>query len=151
MHAAQIAARAFTQKRPLREVLVSSDALIADMLVSLKNSPAVQMLGVEVLGLSISAIKPTPEMAKALQADAREELLKQADEAIYARRNAAVEMERTIKENELKTEIAVEEKRRQVRETQMAAEIAVEAAAGQARRSSASKTSARKPTPGPTP
>ena len=96
------------------------------MLASLQNSPAVQMLGVEVLGLSILSIKPTPEMAKALQAEAREELLRQADEAIYARRNAAVEMERTIKENELKTEIAVEEKKRQVRETQMAAEIAVE-------------------------
>ncbi|MCI0357966.1 MAG: SPFH domain-containing protein [Planctomycetaceae bacterium] len=124
--AAQIAARSFTQQRPLKEVLVSSDALVAEMTTSLKASPAVSMLGVEVLGLSVLAIKPTPEMAKALQADAREQLLKQADEAIYARRNSAVDMERTIKENELKTEIAVEEKKRQVRETQMAAEIAVE-------------------------
>jgi regulator of protease activity HflC (stomatin/prohibitin superfamily) len=126
IHAAQIAARSFTQKRQLREVLVSSDSLVAEILGSLKASPAVQMLGVEVLGLSILSIKPTPEMSKALQAEARERLLKEADEAIYARRNAAVDMERTIKENELKTEIAVEEKRRQVRETQMAAEIAVE-------------------------
>jgi SPFH domain / Band 7 family len=124
--AAQIAARSFTQQRPLKEVLVSSDALVAEMTTSLKASPAVSMLGVELLGLSVLAIKPTPEMAKALQADAREQLLKQADEAIYARRNSAVDMERTIKENELKTEIAVEEKKRQVRETQMAAEIAVE-------------------------
>jgi hypothetical protein len=37
-----------------------------------------------------------------------------------------VEQERVIKENELNTEIAVEEKRRKVRETQMAAEVAVE-------------------------
>ena len=37
-----------------------------------------------------------------------------------------MEQERKIKENELQTEVAVEEKRRQVRETQMAAEIAVE-------------------------
>ena len=35
-------------------------------------------------------------------------MLKAADEAIYSRRNAAVEQERAIKENELKTEIAVE-------------------------------------------
>jgi hypothetical protein len=84
------------------------------------------MLGIEVLGLSIVSIKPTPEMTKALQADAREQMLLKADEAIYARRNAAVAMERTIKENELQTEIAVEDKRRQVRETQMAGEIAVE-------------------------
>ncbi|HZN35732.1 MAG TPA: SPFH domain-containing protein, partial [Pirellulaceae bacterium] len=126
VHAGQIAARTFTQKRPLREVLIASDALVTEMTASLRNSPAVQMLGVEVLGLSILSIKPTPEMAKAMQAEAREEMLRAADEAIYARRNAAVDMERTIKENELKTEIAVEEKKRQVRETQMAAEIAVE-------------------------
>src|SRR5262245_14452006 len=126
IHAGQIAARTFTQKRPLREVLIASDALVTEMTASLRNSPAVQMLGVEVLGLSILSIKPTPEMGKAMQAEAREEMLRAADEAIYARRNAAVDMERTIKENELKTEIAVEEKKRQVRETQMAAEIAVE-------------------------
>src|SRR5262249_25274954 len=76
--------------------------------------------------LSIIGIKAAPEMSKALQTDAREDLLRRADEAIYARRNAAVELERTIKENELNTEIAVEQKKRQVRESQMAAEIAVQ-------------------------
>jgi hypothetical protein len=126
IHAAQILARSFTQKRPLREVLVSSDALVAEVLDGLRSSEGVSMLGVEVLGLSIVGIKAVPEMAKALQTDAREELLRRADEAIYARRNAAVELERTIKENELNTEIAVEQKKRQVRESQMAAEIAVE-------------------------
>jgi hypothetical protein len=65
-------------------------------------------------------------MSKALQAEAREEMLRKADEAIYARRNSAVEQERRIKENELNTEIAVAHKQRQVRETQMAAEVAVE-------------------------
>jgi hypothetical protein len=42
------------------------------------------------------------------------------------RRNAAVEQERAIRENELNTEIAVENKRRQIRETQMEAEKAVQ-------------------------
>lgn len=126
VHAARIAARSFTQIRPLREVLISSDALVAEMIASLRSSPVAEMLGINIIGLSIVSISPTPEIAKALQADAREELLRKADEAIYARRNAAVAMERTIKESELQTEIAVEEKKRQVRETQMAAEIAVE-------------------------
>jgi regulator of protease activity HflC (stomatin/prohibitin superfamily) len=125
-HFAQNFARSFTQQRRLREVLVSSDALTSEILTGLQKSPAVAMLGVEVLGLSILAIKPTPEMAKAMQAEAREDLLRQADEAVYARRNNAVQLERTIKENELNTEIAVQQKTRQVRETQMAAEIAVE-------------------------
>ena len=53
-------------------------------------------------------------------------MLRRADEAIYARRNAAIEQERVIRENELRAEIAVEEKKRQIRETQVAAEIAVE-------------------------
>ncbi len=126
IHSAQILARSFTQKRLLKEVLVSSDALIAEVLEGLKSSAGVSMLGVEVLGLSIIGVKAAPEMTKALQTDAREELLRRADEAIYARRNAAVDLERTIRENELNTEIAVEQKKRQVRESQMAADIAVE-------------------------
>jgi hypothetical protein len=127
VHAAQIVARSFTQRHSLRDLLVASDKLVAECIGGLQTSPAVTMLGVELLGLSILSIKATPEMSKALQAEAREQLLRQADEAIYARRNTAVELERTIKENELNTEIAVEQKRRTVRETQMAAEIAVEA------------------------
>jgi len=126
VHAAQISARSFSQRHPLRSLLVGSDELIGEMLNGLKESPAVTMLGVEVLGLSILSIKASPEMSKALQAEAREQLMRKADEAVYARRNAAVEQERTIKENELNTEIAVEQKRRVVRETQMTAEIAVE-------------------------
>jgi len=44
------------------------------------------------------------------------ELQRRSDEAIYARRNNAVEQERRLKESELNTEIAVEEKQRQIRE-----------------------------------
>jgi hypothetical protein len=127
VHAAQVLARAFIQRHTLRELLIASTAMTAEVAEKMAGSQAVTMLGVEVLDLSILGIKATPEMSKALQADARESMLRKADEAIYARRNASVEMERTIKENELNTEIAVELKQRQVRETQMAAEIAVEA------------------------
>lgn len=126
VHAAQIASRAYTQQRTLRQVLTESEGMVDTILASLRGAPTVSMLGVEVLGLTVLAVKPTPEMAKALQADARETLLKQADEAIYARRNAAVEQERMIKENELNTEVAVAQKTRHVMETKMAGEIAVE-------------------------
>ena len=78
------------------------------------------------LGLSILAIKPTPETARALEAETRENLFREADEAIYARRNSAVQQERGIKENELNTEIAVETKKRQIRETQMETERTVQ-------------------------
>jgi regulator of protease activity HflC (stomatin/prohibitin superfamily) len=126
IHAAQILARSFTQRKQLSDLLISSDELIQVTLEGLRKSADVEMLGLEVLSLSILSIKGTPEMTKALQADAREQLLQKADEAIYARRNAAVEMERQIKENELNTEIAVQLKQRQVRETQMQADVAVE-------------------------
>ncbi len=126
IHAAQILARGYTQRLELSQLLVSSDALVEHMFAGLKGAEAVATLGVEVLGLSILSIKATPEMAKALQADARERLLQKADEAVYSRRNTAVELERRIKENELNTEIAVEEKRRTVRETKMRADIAIE-------------------------
>ena len=92
----------------------------------LSASPDIAQLGLEILGLSVLAIKPTPETSRALEAETREQLLKEADEAICIRRNSAVEQERAIKENELNTEIAVEQKKRQIRETQMDAERAVQ-------------------------
>jgi regulator of protease activity HflC (stomatin/prohibitin superfamily) len=126
VHTLQTLTRSITQRLGLKEVLVSSDAIVAEALEKFRASEAAANLGIEVLSLSILAIKPTPETSRALEAEAREALLRRADEAIYARRNAAVEQERLIKESELNTEIAVEEKKRQIRETQMAAEIAVE-------------------------
>jgi len=124
--ATQIFAAGVTRRMKLRELLTALDTIVSEVLADMKVSEAVAMLGVEILGLSILSVKPTPETSKALEAEARETLLRQADEAIYARRNAAVEQERRIKESELNTEIAVEEKKRQIRETKMAADIAVE-------------------------
>jgi hypothetical protein len=126
VHNTQTLMRAETQKLSLREALTSSGPLSAAVLAGLKSSESVSQLGVEILNLALLSIRPTPEMAKALEAEAREALQRRSDEAIYARRNNAVEQERRIKESELNTEIAVEEKQRQIRETRMAADIAVE-------------------------
>jgi regulator of protease activity HflC (stomatin/prohibitin superfamily) len=122
----QILAGAAVQRRTLREALVSTDAILREVLGALRAAESVTMLGLEILGLSILSIKPTPEIGRALEAEAREALQRESDEAIYARRNAAVEQERRIKESELNTEIAVQEKQRQIRETQIGADIAVE-------------------------
>lgn len=124
--AAQVLARAVTQRFSLREILTRSETIASEVLPALRKDPAITLLGIEVLGFSVLSLKPTPEMAKALEAEAREALQRKSDDAIYQRRNNAVEQERVIKENELATEKAVEEKRRQVREAQMAAEIAIE-------------------------
>lgn len=124
--AAQILARSFTQRFKLNQLLLKSDELVQEMIAGLRASEAVKELGVEILGLSILSMKASPEMTRAMQARAREQLLLEADEAVHQRRNTAVELERQIKENELQTEIAVETKRRQVREAMIQADIAIE-------------------------
>ena len=126
VQATQIQARAFTQAHPLQDVLTQSERLVSQVAEGLKQSSVVTTLGVDILDCAIGSIDPSPDMAKALQADAREKLLQKADEAVSERRNAAVEMERKIRENELETEIAIEQKRRQVEEKKMEAAIAVE-------------------------
>ncbi|MFV0439546.1 MAG: SPFH domain-containing protein [Desulfopila sp.] len=123
---AQVLTRAVLQKMELRQVLASSDILVQALRQGMVEAEVTDSLGIEVLGLSILAIKPNPETARALEAEAREKILRESDEAIYARRNAAVEQERAIKENELNTEIAVENKKRQIKEAQMEAEKSVQ-------------------------
>ena len=122
----QVLIRGELENLPLRDVLRSSETLVKKVKVSLRSSDILNSLGIEILDFSILAIKPTPETSRALEASIREQLLKAADEAIYDRRNAAIQQERAIKENELNTEIAVEVKKRQIRETQMDAERAVQ-------------------------
>jgi hypothetical protein len=95
---AQVRARTVVQTLPLREVLVSANVIEGKVLAALRETEAVP----------------------------REALQRRADEAIYARRNAAVEQERRIKENEIATELSVEAGKRQIREAQIAADIAVE-------------------------
>ena len=126
IHVINVLARAELQKLPLREAIRASDELVTAVKGRLVGAEEITALGLEVLGLSILAIKPTPETARALEAETREKLFREADEAVYARRNSAVEQERAIKENELNTEIAVENKKRQIRETQMEADRAVQ-------------------------
>ena len=122
----QALTRTVAQRLPLKEILGSSDLILTEVLARLKQSELVSTLGLEVLSLAILDIKATPEMSRALEAEAREALQGSADEAIYSRRNSAVEQERPIKESELNTEIAVELKKREIRETQLAGEIAAE-------------------------
>jgi hypothetical protein len=111
VHAAQMLMRAETQRLTLAAALTDASGLGERVLARLRNDVAVVALGVEVLGLAVLAVRATPESAKALEAEAREALQRRSDEAIYARRNAAVEHERRIKESELQTEIALEERR----------------------------------------
>lgn len=123
---AQTSTSAFIQGLTLKETLRSAKAISERIHDGLKNSNAVKILGVEILSVDVLAVRPTPEMAKALETETRESLQRDADQAIYARRNFAVEQERKIRESELNTEIAVQEKKKQINEKQ--AEIKIKEA-----------------------
>jgi regulator of protease activity HflC (stomatin/prohibitin superfamily) len=112
-------------RRSLRDCLQGAEAVAGAVLTALETRGDVVALGLEILSCSIVAIRPKAETARALEAEVRENILKAADDAIYARRNAAVENERAIKESELDTEVAVELKQRTIRETRMEAEASI--------------------------
>ena len=108
----------------LKQALRASATIARTAERQLAEQPEIEALGLEVLGVSVMAIKPTPDIARALEAEARESNLKAADDAVYLRRMSAVEKERAIRQNELDTDIAVEQKKRQIQETKMDAKAA---------------------------
>lgn len=123
--AIEVLVQKIVQELKLTEAILGAAHLAEGVLLGLKRNPEIAALGVEILGASVLKVKPTPETARALEARAREAILREADEAVYERRKFAVENERSIKKSELDTEIAVEQKKRSIRETQMEAESSV--------------------------
>ncbi len=119
INAAQTATSTYIHGINLREAMRSAKIVEEKILSGLGGSPAINLLGIEILGANILSIKASPEMARALETETREKLQQEADQAIYERRNFAVEQERRIRESELNTEIAVEEKKRQIAEKKM--------------------------------
>lgn len=105
----------------IKDAIKSSETLAQNIISELRENQEIKSLGIEIMGFSILAILPNKETARALEAQAREEILRKADEALYERRNASIEQERKVKENELNTEIAVEAKKKQIKETQLEA------------------------------
>lgn len=108
------------EKMTLTTAIQSTDALATQVLQDLSKSVEIKQYGLELLGFSILAITPNKETTRALEAQTREAILKLADDAIYARRNAAILQERTIRENELNTEKAVVDKQREIADAEMA-------------------------------
>jgi hypothetical protein len=125
VNAVQVQLRSGLQGLMLKELLRGSEGLVQTVRDGLRQPDGLPSLGLELVSLAILAIKPTPDTSRALEAKVREQILKEADDALYLRRNAAIEQERAVKENELNTEIAVESKKRQIKETQLDAERAV--------------------------
>lgn len=120
---AQTASAGIIQRLNLKEALRQLEGIEKEIFTNVQQSKTVQMLGLEVLSVNVLGVTPSPEMARALEAQTRESLQIEADQAVYERRNFAVEQERMIKESELNTEIAVEEKEKQIVEKRMQTEV----------------------------
>ena len=121
---AQTTIAAEIEKLSLLKAIRSAKQLEELVFEGLMEADSIKMLGVIPLSVSILGIRPTPEMARALETQTRELLQKEADLAIYSRRKFAVEQERKIKETELNTAIAVEEKQKQIAEKKNEKQIA---------------------------
>lgn len=70
--------------------------------------------GIEVVALRVVAIRPEPDVEKALRTPARELVQQEADRATYERRALAVERERAIGENELQSQIELARREEQL-------------------------------------
>jgi hypothetical protein len=122
---AEVVIQQKVQALTLKGALLSSAEIASHAETVLRAHREIAALGIEVLGVSIIAVKPTPDIARAPEAESREANLKAADDAIYLRRMASVQNERAIRENELDTEVAVQQKQRQIDETKMETKAAL--------------------------
>ena len=99
--------------------------------------------GIAVVDVRVVAIRPEPEMERALRTPTREQVQADADAATYARRATAVERERAISENELANQVELARREEELvgqrgvnarREAENAAAAAEVAAESEARR-----------------
>jgi SPFH domain / Band 7 family len=111
-------ARSIVSKMALEGVLTEVGTLSERVSAIASADPALPAMGVEIENIHFSSARAQPDVQKALQTEYREKVQRQADMAIYERRAAAVENEKSIKERELATEIELADRRKQLVETE---------------------------------
>jgi regulator of protease activity HflC (stomatin/prohibitin superfamily) len=112
---AQQPALAHVQGLPLRELVVRGhDGIRAAVEEGLARAPLLAELGLAVVLVRITSVKPSAEMERALEAPMRERIQEEADEATFRRRAQAVEKERAIQENELQNQIELARREQQL-------------------------------------
>jgi regulator of protease activity HflC (stomatin/prohibitin superfamily) len=100
---------------PLAEALTVGIAPVREAVSgALGDEPRLTDVGVAVVSARVVAIRPEPELERALQTPTREAVQVDADRATYARRAQAVERERAIAENELQNKIELARREQQL-------------------------------------
>lgn len=144
-------------RTPLKELLATGQEQIRQQIeTGLAQASSLQEMGLQVVSVQVSAVKPNPDMEKAIEAPVRERIKQEADEATFNRRALAVEKERAIQENELQNRIELAKReeqlinqqgqnaRRQAQEEAEAQRIAAEAQAGRQRLEAETEASSTK-------
>lgn len=100
---------------PLQRLLADGIEQIRDRILrGLTGDGRLAETGIAVIGTRVVALRPEPEVEKALQTPARELLQQEADRATFERRALAVERERAIAENELQSQIELARREEQL-------------------------------------
>src|SRR5215475_8173842 len=101
--------------RPLAAVLADGVEQVRDRILSgLTADARLAETGIAVIGVRVVAIRPEPDVEKALRTPAREQIQQEADRATYERRALAVERERAIAENEMQNQIELARREEQL-------------------------------------
>src|SRR5690349_8520445 len=100
---------------PLAEALTTGIAPVRQGVAdALADDPRLTETGVTVVSARVVAIRPEPDLERALQTPTREAVQQDADRATYARRARAVEQERAIAENEMQNKIELARREEQL-------------------------------------
>jgi len=145
--AAQEQALSLIAGMTLTEAVTNGLAAVADRIASgLTADERLVQTGINVADVHVAAIRPEPDVERALQTPTREGIQQEADRATFERRALAVERERAIGENEMQTQIELARRqeqlvaqqgandRRQAEEAAAAGKIQTEAEAGREQR-----------------
>ncbi|WNM30830.1 SPFH domain-containing protein [Streptomyces sp. Li-HN-5-11] len=112
---AQEHALAVLARIPLSAALTDGVSAVRERVAAgLAAEPRLPATGVEVVAVRVVALRPEPEVERALRTPAREQIQQEADRATYERRAVAVERERAIAENELASRIELARREEQL-------------------------------------
>ncbi|MEV8432958.1 SPFH domain-containing protein [Streptomyces chartreusis] len=102
-------------RTPLSAALVDGVTAVRERIAQgLASEPRLPATGIEVVAVRVVALRPEPEVERALRTPAREQIQQEADRATYERRAVAVERERAIAENELASQIELARREEQL-------------------------------------
>lgn len=102
-------------RTPLAAALAEGVPAVRErVLQGLREEPRLPATGIEIVAVRVMAVRPEPEVERALRTPARELIQQEADRATYERRAVAVERERAIAENELASQIELARREEQL-------------------------------------